>query len=82
MGNGIVSYRVTIGLFYHKISMVSLAFQKEIEPVRAYVKDHNMTWYNGIVEGVPKTINPKAEIIKNLRIKVYLKKLKVFSIWR
>lgn len=54
-----------------KISMVSLAFQKEIEPVRAYVKDHNMTWYNGIVEGVPKTINPKAEIIKNLRIKVF-----------
>ncbi len=33
-----------------------------------YVKANEMNWFNGIIEGKPKSANPKSEIIRNLRV--------------
>ena len=54
--------------FLEKVSVVSLAYEQDPTPVEAYVKANKMSWYNGIIKGVPKSANPKAQMIKELRI--------------
>jgi thiol-disulfide isomerase/thioredoxin len=54
-----------------KLNIVSLAYQQEVEPVKKYSIENNMDWFNGIIKGTPKTRNPKAKIIKELRINVF-----------
>lgn len=51
-----------------KVSLVSLAYELDSKPVEKYVKSNNMNWFNGIIEGKPKTANPSAKLIKDLRV--------------
>lgn len=57
--------------FGDKISLLSIAFQNEIEPVIKYVSDNEMDWQHGMVKGNPKSVNPKAKIINDLRIESF-----------
>lgn len=54
-----------------KLDIVSIAYQEEAEPVKKYVTKNEISWFNGIVKGKPKTFNPKEKIIKELKVKTF-----------
>jgi len=54
-----------------KISLVSFAYQLEVEPIKKYVKSNKMNWYHGIIKGMPKSSKNKPAIIKQLRVEAF-----------
>lgn len=54
-----------------KIQFVSLAFELDPKPVFEYVTKNQMTWYNGIIKGKPKSGDKSSPIIAGLRIESY-----------
>lgn len=54
-----------------KIQFVSLAFELDPKPVFEYVTNNQMTWYNGIIKGKPKSGDKSSPIIAGLRIESY-----------
>lgn len=57
--------------FENKLSIVSLAYQEDVEPIEIYTKENGMDWFNAIIKGKPKTRNPEEKIIKELRINIF-----------
>ncbi|WP_166965412.1 TlpA family protein disulfide reductase [Yeosuana marina] len=57
---------------YNKhIEFVSLAFELDPKPVLEYTKNNQMNWYNGIINGKPKSGDMSSPIIGGLRIQCY-----------
>lgn len=54
-----------------KVSFMSLAFEMDPEPVREYAAKNNMDWYQGIINGKPKSGDMSDAIIGGLRIECY-----------
>jgi len=57
--------------YKNKVNFISLAYEKDPEPVKEYVQKNNMHWYQGIIKGNPKKTSSSqssSNIIKNLKI--------------
>jgi len=54
-----------------KVSLVSLAYEKDPIPVKEYVDKNGMEWFNGIIKGTPKSGNNDSNILSDLRITGY-----------
>ena len=58
--------------YKEKINMVSLAYEKNPEPVKKYVTKNKMNWFNGIIKGTPKSGNvEKVKILSDLRVEAF-----------
>ena len=55
----------------NKISLISLAHQNEVEPIKKYIQTNKMNWYHGIIKGNPKSNKNKPAIIKQLRVEAF-----------
>jgi len=57
--------------FKENVSFMSLAYEKDSEPVKKYVAKNNMNWFNGLIQGVPKSSDMSNEIISGLRVECF-----------
>ncbi len=54
-----------------EVQFVSLAFEMDSQPVKKYVIENDMNWYNGIIKGKPKSGDMSSPVLGGLRIECY-----------
>lgn len=54
-----------------QISFVSLAYELEADPVKKYVSENEMNWYQGFIMGKPKSRKIESRMIKELRVECF-----------
>ena len=56
------------GKYQDRMSLISIAYQNEIDPIKEYVTSNKMSWFQGNIKGNPKSTKNQPSQIIQLRV--------------